>query len=431
MPKRQNFKETHMKKKVFAMILCLTLVTALVLGLVACNNEEDAKEIELPAYDGIEYPDYSNVTIPSDFKIGVICLHDDSSTYDKNFIDAANKAISELGLTSNNIIFKTGIAESSKCKDAAEELVNAGCDVIFADSFGHESFIKEVATAHPEVEFCHATGVMAASSGLDNFHNAFASIYEGRYLAGVAAGLKLNEMIANGTITAEQAKMGYVGAFTYAEVISGYTSFYLGAKSVCPSVTMDVKFTGSWYDLTAEKTTAEALIEGGCKLISQHADSMGAPSACEQAGVPNVSYNGSTFVACPDTFIVSSRIDWTPYFKYIITQTAQDLAIDDDWTGTLKTGSVVLTNLGGKAAAEGTVDKIVEVRKQLAEGTLQVFDTTKFTVNGEKVTSFKVGETEVIENGIFKESYVRSAPYFELKIDGINLLNVEYGQSSN
>lgn len=413
------------------MILCLALVTALVIGLVACNNDEDAKEIELPAYDGIVYPDYSNVTIKSDFKIGVICLHDDSSTYDKNFIEAANKAISELGLTSNNIIFKTGISETSKCKDAAEELVNAGCDVIFADSFGHESFIKEVAEAHPDVQFCHATGVMAASSGLDNFHNAFASIYEGRYLAGVAAGLKLNEMIANGTIKENEAKMGYVGAFTYAEVISGYTSFYLGAKSVCPSVTMDVKFTGSWYDITAEKTTAESLIEGGCKLISQHADSMGAPSACEQAGVPNVSYNGSTFVACPDTFIVSSRIDWTPYFKYIITQTAQNLAIDDDWTGTLATGSVVLTNLGGKAAAAGTVDKIVEVRRQLAEGTLQVFDTTKFTVNGEKVTSFKVGETEVIENGIFKESFVRSAPYFELKIDGINLLNVEYGQSSN
>ena len=409
------------------MILCLTLVTALVIGLVACNNDEDAKEIELPAYERIVNPDYSGVTIKSDFKIGVICLHDDSSTYDKNFIDSAKKAISELGLTSDNIIFKTNIAESSKCKDAAVDLVDAGCDVIFADSFGHESFMKEVAAAHPEVEFCHATGVMAASSGLDNFHNAFASIYEGRYLAGVAAGLKLNEMIANGTIKENEAKMGYVGAFTYAEVISGYTSFYLGAKSVCPSVTMDVQFTGSWYDLTAEKTTAEALIERGCKLISQHADSMGAPSACEQAGVPNVSYNGSTFTACPDTFIVSSRIDWTPYFKYIITQTAQNLAIDDDWTGTLATGSVVLTNLGGKATAAGTVDKIVEVRKQLAEGTLQVFDTDKFTVNNEKVTSFKVDGQEVIENGIFKESFVRSAPYFDLKIDGITLLNVEYG----
>lgn len=419
-----------MKKKVLAIVLCLAVVTALVIGLVACNTEEEAKEIELPAYDGIVYPDYSDVVIPADFKIGIICLHDNSSTYDKNFIDAANKAIEELGLNSSNIIFKTNIAETASCQTAAEELVNAGCDVIFADSFGHESFVREVAAKNPSIQFCHATGVSAASSGLDNFHNAFASIYEGRYLAGVAAGLKLNEMIANGTITADQAKMGYVGAFTYAEVISGYTSFYLGAKSVCPSVTMDVQFTGSWYDLSAEKETAEALINRGCKLISQHADSMGAPSACEQAGVPNVSYNGSTFEACPDTFIVSSRIDWTPYFKYIITQTVKGEAIADDWTGTLATGSVVLTNVGGKAAAEGTVAKIVEVRRQLAEGTLQVFDTSKFTVNGEHITSFLAdldgdftGETEVCFDGIIKESFLRSAPYFTLNVDGITLLN--------
>ena len=417
-----------MKKKVLAIVLCLAVVTALVFGLVACNNDEEAKELELPAFEGIVNPDYSKVEIKNDFKIGIICLHDDSSTYDKNFIDAANKAIAELGLTKANVIFKTNIPEDAKCTTAAEELVAAGCDVIFADSFGHEKFLKGVAEKNPNVQFCHATGVSAEESKLANFHNAFASIYEGRYLAGVAAGLKLNEMIANGTITAEQAKMGYVGAFTYAEVISGYTAFYLGAKSVCPSVTMDVKFTGSWYDLTAEKETAEALIEGGCKIISQHADSMGAPSACERAGVPNVSYNGSTFVACPDTFIVSSRIDWAPYFKYIITQTAQGKAIDTNWTGTLTTGSVVLTNVGSKASAEGTVEKIVEVRTKLANGEINVFDTNNFTVNGEKVSTKVIEGHEVIVNGIFKESDFRSAPYFDLRIDGIRLLNEEYGK---
>lgn len=424
-----------MKKKVLAIVLCLAVVTALVFGLVACNNDAEAKELELPAFEGIVNPDYSKVEIKNDFKIGIICLHDDSSTYDKNFIDAAKKAVEELGLsTKTNLIFKTNIKENAECTTAAEELVAAGCDVIFADSFGHEKFLKGVAEKNPNVQFCHATGVSAEASKLANFHNAFASIYEGRYLAGVAAGLKLNEMIANGTITAEQAKMGYVGAFTYAEVISGYTSFFLGAKSVCPTVTMDVKFTGSWYDLTAEKETAEALIEGGCKVISQHADSMGAPSACERAGVPNVSYNGSTFEACPETFIVSSRIDWAPYFKYIITQTAQGKEIDTNWTGTLTTGSVVLTNVGSKAAAEGTVDKIVEVRTKLAKGEINVFDTNNFTVNGEKVTSFKadldgdyVGETEVCYDGIIKESFLRSAPYFDLRIDGIKLLNEKLG----
>ncbi|MDD7166720.1 MAG: BMP family ABC transporter substrate-binding protein, partial [Clostridiales bacterium] len=282
----------------------------------------------------------------------------------------------------------------------------------------------------------------AHTENLPNFVNAFASIYEGRFLAGVAAGLKLNEMIAAGKFTAEEAKMGYVGAYTYAEVISGYTSFYLGAKSVCPTVKMDVQFTGSWYDETAEYNAANALINGGCKLISQHADSMGAPNACESAGIPNVSYNGSTFEACPDTFIVSSRINWAPYYKYIIAQMAKagndatKANVDKDWTGTIKTGSVVLTNVGGGAAAEGTVEKIVEVREKLVKGQIHVFDTNTFTVNGKQLdANYKADvdtdaafapDTIVVENGIFFESKHRSAPYFDVRIDGITLLNEKF-----
>ena len=294
----------------------------------------------------------------------------------------------------------------------------------------------KAAKKYPNVLFAHATGTKAHTENLPNFVNAFASIYEGRYMAGVAAGLKLNEMIESGEITAAQAKMGYVGAFTYAEVMSGYTSFYLGAKSVCPTVTMDVTFTGSWYDETAENNAAKSLIAGGCVLISQHADSMGAPNACEEAGVPNVSYNGSTVNACPDTFIVSSRINWAPYFKYIIAQVVNGQPVDKDWTGTLKSGSVVLTNLGASAAAEGTVEAIVAARAKLAAGTLNVFDTANWTVGGEKLTSYLADvdtdaaftkDTEAIENGVFFESKHRSAPYFDVEIDGITLLDRNYG----
>lgn len=425
------------------------LAVTAVAGLSACGNGgEDLNELALPAYENIETPDYSGITVPEDFKFGLICLHDESSTYDKNFIDAAKKACKEMGLKDNQLVMKTSIPELVDCKNAALNLVDEGCDVIFADSFGHEPWLLEAAKAKPEVEFCHATGTTAHTENLDNFHNAFASIYEGRYLAGVAAGMKLNEMIKDGKFTAEQAKIGYVGAFTYAEVISGYTAFYLGAKSVCDTVTMDVQFTGSWYDVTAEKTAAQSLIAGGCKLISQHADSMGAPSACEEAGVPNVSYNGSTLEACPETFIVSSRIDWAPYFKYIIAQTIKKEEIMDDYTGTIKTGSVVLTNVGGNAAAEGTVEAIVAARTKLAAGELKVFDTAKFTVtksetlnknatvdaNG-KLTGYLAdvdtdkdftGDTEAVINGIFEESKFRSAPYFDIQIDKIKLLNAKF-----
>ena len=409
-------------KKILAVLLALLMV----LSFAACTkpgNEETSTDA-----------DKQNAVAVEDVKVGFIFLHDEQSTYDKNFMDAAKKACEEMNV---EYAQKTQIPESKDCYDAAVELIEVdGCNVIFADSFGHESFLMDAAKEYPDVEFCHATGTQAHTAGLKNFHNAFASIYEGRFLAGVAAGLKLNEMIAAGDITADKAKMGYVGAFTFAEVISGYTSFYLGAKSVCPSVTMDVKFTGSWYDEQAEKEAAQALIAGGCVLISQHADSMGAPTACETAGVPNVSYNGSTVAACPNTFIVSSRIDWTPYFKYMITCVQNGEAIATDWTGTIKTGSVVLTDVNEAAAAEGTAAKLEEVKAKLLDGSINVFDTATFTVGGEALASYKADvdtdanfekDTEVVENGVFFESKHRSAPYFDVEIDGINLLDRNYG----
>ena len=244
--------------------------------------------------------------------------------------------------------------------------------------------------------------------------------------------MKLNEMIANGEFTEDEAKIGYVGAYTYAEVISGYTSFYLGAKSVCPSVTMEVQFTGSWYDETAEKEAANTLISRDCKLISQHADSMGAPTACESAGVPNVSYNGSTVSACPNTFIVSSKIDWAPYFEYIVNCVANGEAIAADWCKGIEEGSVVLTELNDAVAAEGTAEAIAEAEEKLVSGELHVFDTSVFTVDGAAMDSYMADvdtdadytpDTEVISDGYFHESEMRSAPYFDLRIDGITTLN--------
>ncbi len=397
-------------KKLIALLLCLTLV----FGIVACttdgNNGDDADT----------------------FKVGFIFLHDENSTYDLNFINAAKQACSELGLTEDQYILRVNVPEGQECYDAAAELVDEGCDIIFADSFGHEPFMIDAAKEFPDVEFCHSTGTRAHTEGVDNYHNAFAHIYQGRYLAGIAAGMKLNEMIEAGEFTAEEAKVGYVGAFTYAEVISGYTSFFLGVRSVCPTATMEVTFTGSWYDETAEKEGANVLIANGCKLISQHADSMGAPTACELAGVPNVSYNGSTVDACPNTFIISSRIDWTPYFKLAIESAMKGEEIPADWCGGIEEGSVVLTEVNEQAAAAGTAEAIAEAEAKLVAGELHVFDTSTFTVNGETLTSYMADvdtdrdytpDTEAISDGYFHESEYRSAPYFDLRIDGIKLLD--------
>ena len=367
----------------------------------------------------------------SDMKVGFIFLHDENSTYDLNFMNAAKEACEKLGV---EYMAKTNIPEGQECYEAACELADAGCDFVFGDSFGHEDYIIEAAKEFPDVQFSHATGTKAHTENLDNFHNAFASIYDGRYLAGIVAGMKLNEMIANGDITEDTAKIGYVGAFTYAEVISGYTSFFLGARSVCPSATMEVTFTGSWYDETAEKEGANKLIQDGCALISQHADSMGAPTACETAGVPNVSYNGSTESACPNTFLVSSRINWEPYFEYAINCVANGEAIDADWTGSLATGSVVLTDLGS-AVAEGTQEAVDEAKAKIESGELHVFDTSTFTVEGAELTTYEADvdtdadytpDHEAVSDGYFHESEYRSAPYFNVQIDGITLLDTAF-----
>ncbi len=400
-------------KRIIAMLLVVMLVCG---ALAACGGGSDKKSDDKK----------------SDFKAGFIFLHDENSTYDNNFIEAAQKACDNLGV---ECIIKTNIPESNDCKEAALDLVDQGCGFVFADSFGHEDFMIEAAKDNPEVQFAHATGTKAHTEGLDNYHNAFASIYEGRYLAGVAAGMKLKEMIDAGTIKEDEAKIGYVGAFTYAEVVSGYTSFFLGARSIVPSATMEVQFTGSWYDETAEKEAATTLINNKCVLISQHADSMGAPTACEDAGVPNVSYNGSTISVGPKTYIISSKIDWTPYLEYAIKATMDGEKIDADWTGTLATGSVALTDLNTDVAADGTAEKIEEVKAGLEDGSIHVFDTAAFTVDGKNLDSYKADvdtdeaftpDTEVISDGYFHESEYRSAPYFDIRIDGIKLLNEKY-----
>lgn len=422
-------------KKFFALALAVTTVLSMSV-LTGCSSDSGSSSKETKAAETTESGETAGETTAAtnleDIKIGFIFLHDENSTYDKNFIDAANAAKEALGLSDEQVIFKTNIPESSECYEAAADLADRGCNIVFADSFGHEQYMAQAAAEFPDVQFCHATGTTAHTAGLDNFHNAFASIYEGRYLAGIAAGMKLNEMIANGEFTEDEAKMGYVGAYTYAEVISGYTSFYLGAKSVCPSVTMEVQFTGSWYDETAEKEAANTLISRDCKLISQHADSMGAPTACESAGVPNVSYNGSTVSACPNTFIVSSKIDWAPYFEYIVNCVANGEAIAADWCKGIEEGSVVLTELNDAAAAEGTAEAIAEAEEKLISGELHVFDTSVFTVDGAALDSYMADvdtdadytpDTEVISDGYFHESEMRSAPYFDLRIDGITTLN--------
>ncbi len=419
-------------KKIIALLLALVMVFA----LAACGKKTEAAPEPTFEFDNDSTPfDVSTLTADevAKIKVGFIFLHDENSTYDLNFMNAAREACEGLGMVEGQDFFlKTGIPEGQECYDAAAELVDAGCNIIFADSFGHESFMIQAAKEFPEVQFCHATGTQAHSAGLSNFHNAFATIFEGRFLGGVAAGMKLNQMIEEGKITADQAKIGYIGAYPYAEVKSGYTAFFLGARYVCPSATMEVTFTNSWYDPTLEKEGAIKLINNNCVLISEHADSMGAPTECEANNIPFVFYNGSAEADCPNTFIIASRINWVTFMQVMIGRVAKGETLNADWTGNLANGAVEMTALNENVAAPGTAEKLEEVKAGLINGSIKVFDTKTWTVDGKEYSSYNADvndlgtftpDTESIVNGEFAESVFRSAPTFDIDIDGITIID--------
>ncbi len=429
-------------KKIIALLLALVMVFA----LAACaaketpktdgpaQTEEPAKteepaQAEEPAQT--EEPTAEAKTV----KVGLICIGDENDQgYTYNFMrgkEAATDALAAKGINVEWVV-KYNIGEDSGCEDANIELAEAGCSIIFNNSYGHEPFMLKVAPDYPEVQFVGCTNCGSWGDDLDNTHNAFANIYEGRYLAGVAAGMKLQQLIDEGTIQPEEAVIGYVGAYSFAEVISGFTAYYLGARSVCPTVTMKVQFVGSWSDATEEANAASALCDMGCKLISQHSDNTTPATVAQSKGAFHTGYNNDMTEIAPAASIIGTRIDWSVYFEYAIEAVANGQSFDQDWCHGMDQGAVVLTKLNEEIAAPGTAEKLAEVEKQLHDGTLQVFDTSTFTVEGAEVTTalaldtdgdFTPDSEEAVFDGAFHESYFQSAPYFALSIDGIEWLN--------
>ena len=367
--------------------------------------------------------------VPADqVKVGFIFVGDENEGYTASHYNGALAMKEALGLTDEQLVIRWSIPETEACYDAAVDLAEQGCNIIFANSFGHESYMIQAAAEYPEIEFCHATGFQAAMSGYPNMHNYFTAIYEARYVSGVVAGLKLNEMLADGTITADNCVIGYVGAYPYAEVVSGYTSFFLGVRSVCPEATMVVKYTNDWASLDLEQEAAGALIAQGCVLIGQHADTTGAPTACQQVGVPCVGYNVSMIATAPDCALTSSTNNWAPYYTYAVQSVIDGTPIDTDWCQGYSDGACAITELNEATIAEGTAEKVAEVEAGIADGTIHPFDTSTFTVGGETIESLIESNADFakyadyVSDGYFHESELASAPSFDLRIDGIQEL---------
>ena len=419
-------------------LLALLLTAVMLLALVACGGNNGGNDT---ANNGTSDTGDTGDAGAVDIKIGVICVHDENSGYDMAHIEGVTTACEELGIDMANVTFKYNVAEDQKCYDAAADLADSGCDIIFSDSYGHQAFMLQAAQEFPDVTFVACTGDQAGVAGQSNFKNIFPYTYESRYVSGVVAGMKLKELMDAGTVT--DPKIGYVGAYPYAEVVSGYTAFLLGIQSIVPEAYMEVQYTNSWFDLTKENETALALMQDGCVIIGQHADSTGAPSAVQaehEKGkeVYSVGYNIDMLSVAPDAALTSSQNVWSVLYKATLEKFIAGEEIPADFACGYAMGAQTISALGS-ACAEGTQEAVDAAWAGIKDGSLNVFDTSKFTVDGKTVDSYEVdfsiidfntGDVvfegpvvNVIENGVFQESVQRSAPYFDLRIDGITELN--------
>ncbi|MBQ8577496.1 MAG: BMP family ABC transporter substrate-binding protein [Clostridia bacterium] len=401
-------------KKLLSLILAAAMLVTLGLACVSCGSSD---------------------SVSGDFKVGAILIGDDNEGYTYAHILGLKEAAKACGMSDDQLILKYSVPEDEKCYDAAIDLVEQGCKVVFSNSYGHQTHMKQAAQEYPDVTFVSMTGDLAATSGLSNYKNAFTGVYQSRYVAGVVAGMKLAELVADGKLTdanydGKNIKLGYVGAYPYAEVVSGYTAYYLGVKSIVENVTMKVTYTNSWFDITAEGTVAEALAADGCVIISQHADSTGAPAAIQALQdkgqtVYSVGYNVDMLSVAPTAALTSASNNWSVYYTYAFKAAAAGEDILTNWSEGYETDAVAITALGESCAA-GTQEKVDEVVAALKDGSLHVFDTSKFTVGGQTLNEYLadvdgdfVGETNAIWEGYFHESELRSAPYFDIRIDGI------------
>ena len=407
-------------KKFLAMLLALVMA----LSLIACGAEPVA-----PVEGGEEGGEEAAAV-----KIGVVLVGDENEGYSYAHIAGIRKAMEACGLTDDNMVWFYSIPENEECYDKCIECVEAGCNLVITNSYSHQTYTQQAASENPEVEFVAMTGDTAMKSGLANFHNAFNYTFESRYVSGIVAGMKLKEMMDAGTVT--DPYVGYVGAYPYAEVVSGYTGFFLGIKSIVPTVHMDVQYTNSWFDQQEEGKAAEALMARGCCIIGQHADSTGAPAAVQAAkdagkNVYSVGYNVDMLQAAPTAALTSSTNDWSVFYTYLFKAFLAGETIKTDWAAGYTEGAVAITELGPEVA-EGTKEAVDAAEAAIKAGELHVFDTSPFTVGGEEVTSCFTFDSdgdwtndtnEGIVDGYYHESEYISAPSFGLRIDGITELN--------
>ena len=358
-------------------------------------------------------------------KVGFIFVGDEITPYTKNFMKARDHVIEVYG-DQVECVTKYNVTED-QIEEPLNELVEEKCDYIIAASYGYGPKMKEVAAQHPEIQFCVPTGDNANTDPvISNYHNCLGTIYQGRYICGVIAGEKLKEMINSGVITPEQAKIGYVAAFPFAEVISGYTSFYLGVRSVVPEATMLVKYTDTWSDYALEKQVATELIDQGCVVISQHSDTVGPATACENAEgeipVYHVGYNQSMTDIAPTRSLVSCSVDYSYYFEQSVYALLHGKRIEDcidgkvygqDAMAGIEKGWVRILDINHAILPENIDAVVDDTMMKMENGEIRVF-------SGPFTGTNPYDETDRIDlTTPFIENETSSSPAFAYVLDDV------------
>ncbi len=316
-------------------------------------------------------------------KAGFIYENDESTPYTYNFYLAQTALEREFGdrvqtLTRSNV-------PEAESEEPVRELIRAGCSILFVNNYSSQ--IAKLAEEYPQVQFCQGSFYDGEHENYpENYHTFNAEIYQGRYISGIAAGMKLRELIDTRSIAPEEALVGYVGAYPSTEVISGYTAFLLGVRSVCPEATMRVRYTKAWSSYSREKSCAAALIDEGCVIIAQHTDTIGPAVACEEAAatkrVFHVGYNQNLIDIAPATSLVSTRVNWAPYILGAVEAVLTGESIEkhvggrihgNDACGGLEEGWVQMLELNRRIAAYGTQEAMDKAAEAMKRGTLEVF----------------------------------------------------------
>ena len=311
-------------------------------------------------------------------KAGFVYDNDESTPYTYNFSLAKDAVERKYGERVE--IFTCSNVLDDQIEEPIRELAAKGCDIIFFNGYGE--LVRELAAEYPQIQFCQTSYMDMSDQAVPaNYHTFKGEAYQGRYVSGIAAGMKIRQMISEGIISEDQAVVGFVAAFPTSEVISGYTAFLLGVRSVVPQAVMRVRYTETWSSYAQEKSAAQQLIREGCVILSQHTDTIGPAIACEEASQSKPVYfvgnNQSMSEVAPGASLVASRVCWEPYVLTAVDAVMKNKKIEaavsgrvhgTDVSAGFEKGWVEMIDLNLQAAAPGTQEAMDSAIEQFKRG---------------------------------------------------------------